>query len=161
MPSAERWLTEASTRWRGAISRTIFQRLGSEAGQDRGVLQLALGDDVDQPLLQPAIELAVGVGLDLDMQLDSAAREDVEHLIEGRHARAATIAQLRRGKLGRGLFRHEPCPSVVRSSVGSWITTSTPSREGWTSNSTPSMPSARVRRKPSRLFSGQRLRAPR
>jgi hypothetical protein len=54
-----------------------------------------------------------------------------------------------------------PLPSVVRSSVASWITTSLPSREGWTSNSTCSTASFAVCSNASRLFSGHSSAPPR
>src|SRR5215470_13706903 len=54
-----------------------------------------------------------------------------------------------------------PCPVVVRSSVGSWMTTTSPSRVWWTSISTRSTPSPIAPRKAVRLFSGQRRAPPR
>src|SRR5207344_1256686 len=54
-----------------------------------------------------------------------------------------------------------PAPSVVRSSVASWITTSRPSREGWTSNSTCSTGSLAVCSKARRLFSAHNKAPPR
>src|SRR5262249_25546443 len=54
-----------------------------------------------------------------------------------------------------------PCPVVVRSSVESWTTTTSPSRVWWTSSSTRSTPSPIAPGKPVRLFSGQRRAPPR
>ena len=54
-----------------------------------------------------------------------------------------------------------PVPSVVRSRVASWITTSRSSREGWTSNSTCSTGSFAVCSKARRLFSAHNRAPPR
>src|SRR6266850_4236351 len=54
-----------------------------------------------------------------------------------------------------------PWPFVVRSSVGSWMTITSPSLDRWTSNSMKSAPRATAFRKARRLFSGQRRAPPR
>jgi len=54
-----------------------------------------------------------------------------------------------------------PVPSVVRSTVASWITMTTPSRLWCTSSSMRSLPSAMALWNASRLFSGQRAAPPR
>ena len=53
-----------------------------------------------------------------------------------------------------------PDPRVVRPSVRSWCTTTIPSRERWTSNSSPSAPAARPRSKAGIVFSGPILLPP-
>ena len=54
-----------------------------------------------------------------------------------------------------------PVPSVVRSSVSSWMTASCPSLVRWTSSSIASAPAAAPSRKASIVFSGAWTDAPR
>jgi len=54
-----------------------------------------------------------------------------------------------------------PCPSVVRSTVRSWQTTGTPSRESHRSNSISCAPMAMAAAKAGRVFSGQARLSPR
>src|SRR5262249_34022948 len=70
---------------------------------------------------------------------------------------------LRRNALSSATVRSltGPLPVVVRSSVGSWMTTTSPSFERWTSNSMKSAPRASAFRKASRLFSGHSAAPPR
>src|SRR4051794_6381764 len=75
----------------------------------------------------------------------------------------SSIASRRRRRVRASRLWSEtgPCPFVVRSSSGSWMTTISPSLLRWRSNSTASTSSSAVLRKPSRLFSAHRLLAPR
>ena len=57
--------------------------------------------------------------------------------------------------------RTAPVPSVVRSSPVSWMTTSSPARVRWTSNSIASRSRVIAWRNPLTEFSGQSPRAPR
>src|SRR6187397_1447718 len=54
-----------------------------------------------------------------------------------------------------------PTPSVVRSTSGSWRTTTCPSRVRWTSNSTISAPISSADAKDASVFSGRRKESPR
>ncbi len=54
-----------------------------------------------------------------------------------------------------------PCPSVVRLTFRSWITTKRSSAESITSSSIPSAPSSLARRKEAIVFSGAKAEAPR
>ena len=54
-----------------------------------------------------------------------------------------------------------PVASVVRSSVASWQTTTSPSDDKWTSSSRPSAPAARPASNAGIVFSGPRARPPR
>src|SRR5215211_713454 len=60
----------------------------------------------------------------------------------------------------RVISQMAPLPSVVRSTVSSWITTTAPSAVVWTSSSRTPAPTRRPSRKPSRVFSGVILAPP-
>ncbi len=129
-----------------------LQRVVVEGRQHHPVGEPELGDRGQHLLLQP------GIGLDRVLQLD------VQRQPRRRHQARAP----RRGS-GCGRRRNRPCPadassspqlveacnpttgpvpSVVRSTVSSWITTTVPSAVSWTSNSTPSAPCrSRARRR--------------
>src|SRR5438552_5409963 len=76
---------------------------------------------------------------------------------------ATPALSLRRRALSSATVRSltAPWPFVVRSSVGSWMTITSPSLDRWTSNSMKSAPRATAFRKARRLFSGQRRAPPR
>src|ERR1700730_8422535 len=76
---------------------------------------------------------------------------------------AAPDLSLRRRALSSAAVRSPtgPEPEVVRSSVASWMTMTSPSRERCTSNSMKSAPRTTAFLKASRLFSGQRSAPPR
>ena len=92
-----------------------------------------------------------------------------QHLAQGRHADALprtaspprrTGSQRRRGELVASAAIG-PEPLVVRSSVSSWWTTTTPSADRWTSSSRPSAPAAIPRSNAAMVFSGPRAHPPR
>ena len=111
------------------------------------------------------------VHLHLDDDADVAVRR--EHVGQRRHADALpakrvieaapeVVAGVDARQLGRA-ERGDAAPGVrrSRSSVASWCTTTTPSRERWTSSSRPSAPSARPRRTPRSCSPGASALPPR
>ena len=92
------------------------------------------------------------------LQLDDDARVAIarQHLGERR-------ARRRRSKLVRRSRSRDRARAdvVVRSSVRSWCTTTTPSRDRWTSSSRPSAPSARPLSNAAIVFSGASALPPR
>ena len=127
------------------IARLVGARGAEDARaerSDRDAIERARGADlVDRLVRQDRI-------VDLELDDEERGRVAPQHVFQRRHA-AGGAAETDRSGSPRPAARARPrCappagpwPFVVRSRVVSWCTTTTPSRDRWTSNSSPSAPS--------------------
>ncbi len=149
----------------GGIDAPGFECLRGRRGRSRSAAHgrpSLLPPRVRGLLDQAGIGAAAGVRLHLQLQLQRRWFEDVEDLVQCRDRFIDGVAgDEDASELPGSDFDTGPCPSVVRSRSGSWMTTISPSRLRWRSSSTASTASFAVFRKPPRLVSAHRFLAPR